>query len=963
MERSPLLNRWSEVDAVFCALLDVPAAERTGYLAACCEGDPELRSAVESLLTASEAADGFLESGGQTPFGPTLGDLAAVIEAEADEGGEGVLPEGGRIGSYRLVRELGRGGSGTVYLAERVDGEFEQRVAIKLLRRGLDTDDILARFRAERQILASLNHPHIARLFDGGATGEGRPYLVMELVEGWPITEYCDARRCTIEERLRLFMQVARAVQHAHLNLIVHRDIKPSNILVTEDGTPKLLDFGIAKLLDDSLGPDRSPHTRPGLRLMTPEYASPEQVRGEPVTTASDAYQLGMLLYRLLAGRRPYRLRGRAPAEIERAFREQEPMPSSVALVREPGAEARGEVAPEELARLRRTDARRLRARLRGDLDTILLRAVQKEPERRYASAGALADDVERYLSGRPVAARPDTRLYRAQKFVGRRPGVVAAGLVVLLSAGAYTGTLQAHADRLEAERNVARQERARAESERDGAESERSRAEAAQAVAEGERNRARSEFERAELEAGRARDAQQSAESARAGTEAERNRAETALRDALIQTGRAEQATTFLASLFRAAQPGSEARGDTVSARTLLVRGAERVRAELADQPEIAVELLWTIGEVQNDLGMRDEARDLLGGVIATSRRLHGSDHAIVAANLARLGRIYLGRRGFREAEVHLEEAVSILRQQQTGDPLVLAGVLTELAAAHRENGNTERAESTLREALEVYRARVPENHIRVWRAKATLARVLRSLDRWDDAERLYRELLTAASVVPDATATDLAGVRNDLAYLLRMKEEYPEAERLYRESLIGTRQGLGPAHRSGQVVAGNLASVLELQGKLAEAEALLLQEVELHRAHFPENHWRIGHSIGTLAGFFRASGQPGAAESWSRRQVGIYEASLGADHAWTLRARSNLAHSLTRLDRTAEAEEHLLAVHETLQKAEMTAQMREAGKATLEGLVDLYTKLGNAEQASRYRLLLDATDRSGSP
>jgi hypothetical protein len=432
---------------VFLNALAVPPPERAAWVRGTCGGEPEVLAEVLSLLEFAEGTDHYLAA------------LAAGVGAPygAERQPQGPGSEGERIGRYHLVREIGRGGMGAVYLAERVDGEFEQRVAIKLLRRGLDTDDILARFRVERQILASLTHPHIARLLDGGATEDGRPYLVMELVQGEPITEYCDANRLTVRERLRLFVQVARAVEHAHGKLIAHRDIKPSNILVTEDGTPKLLDFGIARLLDDTYSGDKSPHTRTGLRLMTPEYASPEQVRGEPVTTASDAYQLGMLLYQLLAGRRPYDLRGLTAQEIERIVAEQDRPSASSMLSTSPTPVDHGDAGPQEIARLRRTEVRGLRARLRGDLDTILLKSVHPDQERRYGSAGDLADDIERHLDGLPILARVPSIRYRAGKFV-RRHRTAAALVAVVVIAAATAGAWEArHTSQVRADRDRAR--------------------------------------------------------------------------------------------------------------------------------------------------------------------------------------------------------------------------------------------------------------------------------------------------------------------------------------------------------------------------------------------------------------------------------------------------------------------------------------------------------------------------
>jgi non-specific serine/threonine protein kinase/serine/threonine-protein kinase len=381
--------------------------------------------------------------------------------------GEGA-PEGARVGPYRLIRELGRGGMGTVLLAVRSDDSFQKRVAIKILKRGTDTDAIVRRFRTERQILASLEHPYIAGLLDGGTTPDGLPYFAMEYVEGQPIDEYCETRQLDTTARLQLFRKICAAVQHAHQNLIIHRDIKPANVLVTADGTPKLLDFGIAKLLNPELGGQTLAPTIAGPQLMTPEYASPEQVRGLPVTTATDVYSLGVLLYELLTGRRPYRITSRNPADIARVVCDSEPLRPSTAVTRvqddSAPADAITEVAVTGAApptstfqRMRTVDTDRLRKRLAGDLDTIVLKALSKEPSRRYASVDQFSEDVRRHLAGLPVIARTDTLGYRAAKFVRRNRTAVAGAVLVALTlvAGTIATAWQAR---------EARRERARAE-------------------------------------------------------------------------------------------------------------------------------------------------------------------------------------------------------------------------------------------------------------------------------------------------------------------------------------------------------------------------------------------------------------------------------------------------------------------------------------------------------------------
>ncbi len=371
--------------------------------------------------------------------------------------------EGRRVGSYEIRGEVGRGGMGTVYRAVRADDAFHKEVALKLVRSGRSSAEVLKRFRAERQILAGLDHPNIARLLDGGATEEGEPYLVMEYVEGHPIDSYCEERALTTSARLTLFRAVCAAVQYAHQNLVVHRDLKPGNILVTEDGVPKLLDFGIAKVLADD--PTEAP-TQTAFPALTPDYASPEQVRAQPVTTASDVYSLGVVLYEVLTGHRPYRVGTPVPAEIVRVVCELEPQKPSTIVRRARTTEATTESATEPAypaAPRPETDDPRLRqlaGELQGDLDTIVLKALRKEPSRRYASAQDLSDDIGRYLEGRPVLARADTLGYRTAKFVRRHKAAVTAASLVFLSlvAGIVATAAQARiaeAHRQRAERHL----------------------------------------------------------------------------------------------------------------------------------------------------------------------------------------------------------------------------------------------------------------------------------------------------------------------------------------------------------------------------------------------------------------------------------------------------------------------------------------------------------------------------
>jgi non-specific serine/threonine protein kinase/serine/threonine-protein kinase len=421
-------DRWQRMNDLFHAAVERDSRERAAYLAEACAGDGSLLADLQRLVHAHERAAAII---GTSVFEHTSGRPAGLDEPSA---------VGRQLGPYKIVREIGRGGMGTVYLAERADHQYAKRVAIKLIKRGMDTDAVVRQFRQERQILANLEHPNIGGLLDGGTTDDHLPYFVMEYVEGMPISEYCETQRLPINDRVRLFRQVCAAVSYAHQHLVVHRDLKPSNIVVTSAGTPKLLDFGIAKVMHPGATGETSP-TFASLRLMTPDYASPEQVHGLPATTLSDVYSLGVVLYELLSGRPPYRFQTRSIQEVAQTLATVEPDKPSQAVIR-------------------RVDS----ARLRGDLDNIVLKAMDKERERRYQSVDQLSDDLERHLHGLPVAARKDTLRDRAAKFVRRNKVAVAAGALVFLTlvAGIAATTWQAH--RARAQEAIAKAEQARAE-------------------------------------------------------------------------------------------------------------------------------------------------------------------------------------------------------------------------------------------------------------------------------------------------------------------------------------------------------------------------------------------------------------------------------------------------------------------------------------------------------------------
>lgn len=448
---------WRDVERVLDQALDLEPKDWPSFLDERCSDQPELRLEVESLLRASRTPDSLLD---QTPR--LVGrDILDEVDVEVDSDG---FEPGRRVDRYEVVRLLGRGGQGSVYLAQRSDGVFDKQVALKVVKRGMVTKEVLTRFRDERQILADLEHANIAGILDGGVTEDGLPFLVMELVEGEPIDEYCDRKLLGVEERLRLFITVCAAVHYAHRNLVLHRDLKPGNILVADDGTVKLLDFGIARVMEPH-GSSYQAMTQAAIPRLTPEYAAPEQVMGTAMTTATDVYALGVVLYELLTGLRPYEIPSRSLMAVQKLILEVDPALPSRAVEEEGVKAAVG--GGESVAAERGMTFTGLRDTLRGDLDAIVMKALEKEPENRYRSAADLMRDVDRYLTGRTVEARPHTRWYRAAKFVRRNTllvGVTAAAFAVLglglagttwqwTEARRQSALRQAEADRAEAAR------------------------------------------------------------------------------------------------------------------------------------------------------------------------------------------------------------------------------------------------------------------------------------------------------------------------------------------------------------------------------------------------------------------------------------------------------------------------------------------------------------------------------
>jgi eukaryotic-like serine/threonine-protein kinase len=774
-----LLRRAEEILFRVAAL---PEGERARVVEQACRGEPALASEVASLLAHAGRLGAFLE---ESALGTDFKLLPAIVRG-------GAAPDdmpGRTVGHWRIERRIASGGMGTVYLAQRADGQFTQRVAIKIVKRGMDSDEILRRFRAERQTLAALDHPNIARLLDGGATETGQPYLVMEYVEGEPIDEFCDRRRLGNVERLRLFLVVCDAVRYAHQNLVVHRDLKPGNILVTADGTPKLLDFGIATVIASG-APAHA--TSAQERRLTPEYASPEQVAGRAVATTSDVYSLGVILYELLTGHRPYQFPTRTPAEIERVVVDGPPAtaPSDVVMRsetrRDPGRSDDTTITPGAVSSARAATPSQLRRRLRGDLDTIVLAALRKEPERRYASVEQLASDLRLHLQGLPVSARKDTFVYRASKFVRRHAvaTTLAALSVLLLAGGVAAFAWQARV----------------ASRQRDEAFVARDQSEAITAFLQ---------------------DMLAAADPAQRGD------------DVTVHEVLDEAASRLDTEL--AAQPLVQAHLLSTIGRTYLTLGlyaeAEReLRQAHAQRLALLGPHHHDVAESMADLAALlyarrsfDEAEALLRGALDIFRDVRGLENADEAKTLSSLGAVLRAQGRLQEAESVQRRSLEIRRAVAGPDSLDVAESLNNLAGVLIGQRRFEDAEPALTEALDIRRARLGEDHPLVAQTIDNLAVLLHHTGALERAEPLYREALALEKELLGESHPDVAVTQHSLAILLLARGDLAGAEELLAASLATREQTLAPD--DARLVMGrlDLAEVLASRGDWDAAEPLL--------------------------------------------------------------------------------------------------------------------------------------------
>jgi serine/threonine protein kinase/Tfp pilus assembly protein PilF len=784
---------------------------------------------------------------------------------------------GDRIGAYRILHTLGVGGMGEVYLAERVDAEFEQKVAIKVvhaesLRRGSQS-----RFKVERQILAQLDHPNIAHLLDGGTLPDGTAYIVMEYVDGVPIDVYCDSNRLDIPARLRLFQTVCAAVHYAHQNLIVHRDLKPSNILVTQTRVPKLLDFGIAKLLDDDrAGPHTVAVTHADLRMLTPDHASPEQVRGEPITTASDVYVLGVLLYKLLTGIGPFVIPSMRLTDIEKAICEKTPPLASHAVG--------PDVATTAAVAARNTSVYRLRRTLQGDLDNIVSKAMHKEPARRYGSSQQMANDIQRYLEGKPVIARRDTVSYRSTKFVQRHWLPVSVGAAMVALTLAFATTMYVESQRIAVERDRAAQLRA-------AAELEKARAQEVSAflvnlfkLSDPSENRGNQVTARELLDSGA-------------------KRLQAALQD------QPETKATLLATV-----------GAVYDSLGQFQEAVPLLQQSLSLQPASAarprVDALLELGRAQLGAGNLSASEAPIEQALHLAQRDHGASSQETGRALWAYGRLRHEQGRFGEAKDLYERALDILEATQA-PAIDVAALLDDLAQAYARDLQWARAKQTYERALDIDRSVLGDDNPRVATHLHNLAVVAQNMGDLRQAESLYRDAIARQERAYGNEHVETARSRGNYGLLLQREGRLTEAEPQLRQALAVALKLYGPDSYNVAYARVSLAMLLHDEGDLKDAENEYRQALAVYDKTLQPNHqWRAS-ALMHLARLLVDRGKAEEALGLSDQALRIWSATSAPTNPGAAQAHAVHAYALAHLGRPRAAADELASAVRVLAQA----------------------------------------------
>ena len=815
------MNATDHVDALhalFGAALEQPAADRAGWVERQCQLHPELADDLRAMLSADAEIGGVLDA--------SLGEVAADLELHRQRSREGE-----RIGPFTLIKLLGKGGMGEVYRADRVEGGFEQTVALKLMRIERIDTTVQARFLLERRILARLTHRHIARFVDGGIEANGEPWFAMEYVAGEPLLDWCNSRSLTIQARLRLLLDVCAAVESAHRYLIIHRDIKPSNVLVDAEGHVKLLDFGIAKLLDDD-GAVEAP-TGTQARWLTPEYATPEQVRGDPVTTATDIHALALLMYELLCGRRAFGSRSSSPFDVQREVLESEPTPMALAL-----RTGTGETAAV-IAHQRGVDAAALATTLRGDVQRIVGKAIRKEPEQRYRSVAAFAEDIRRYLDHRPIEAAGGARVYRARKFLRRRRfGVIAAAIIIIaVLAGLLGTTMQAHRADAQARR---------AEAERRSAVATRDFLIAAFKAAGPDEALGKPVTPRQMIDEG-ARRARASLSTEPAlqveffdalgeiylalGDKAAAERID---RDALAiaqsQFGDDASLTDATRVALASTLVGRNTVDDARAAEAMLLLKTFVTRSETANENRLLrAKALTVLGALQDILNHGDDSQKSFASAVDVARSLGVDREDVVADALVAWGGSEERNKHCPSAIPHFRQALAIRLQRFDPNSHAVSEARHDLALCLDDEGHAVEAETLLRAVEASERVTLGETHPEYANTLNSLATVLIDTGKNAEAEAYLQKALAIFEHNGDTRSDSVAEVLNSLSVLRSYQFDYDTASDLERRALAIWQKGHGPTYDYALVAMLNLAMYRENRGDLegADADFLALRDL----------------------------------------------------------------------------------------------------------------------------------------
>jgi eukaryotic-like serine/threonine-protein kinase len=738
-------ERWEKIGIIFDEALNLSEPERSEFIKSACGDDIEMQNEVKSLIEADSKVPPVLKA--------QAGD-AVNIRSQ-------IIYEGKIIGNYKVIKQIAEGGMGSVFLAERADGQFEQKVALKIIKPGMNSNEIIKRFLSERQILARLQHPNIAKLLDGGLTEDNLPYFTMEYVEGEPISEYCDKNNLSVEERLKIFITVCSAIQYAHHNLVIHRDIKPSNIMIKKDGTVKLLDFGIAKVLsEDTLNEDVN-LTQTGLHVMTPEYASPEQIKGKHVTTSTDIYSLGIVLYELLTGEKVHNIKNYSPLEMEKAICLTQPQkPSS--LIKQ--VQTKDKSKADEISIKRNTLPEKLKKKLAGDLDNICLTALRKEPETRYSSVELFRQDIENFLEERPVTARQSTINYRMKKFVLRHKVAVVFGLLIFLIVTSLTTfyTIQ-----LKHERDAAQ----------------------AEAV-------------------------------------------------------KANEVSGFLKNIFKVSDPYN-ARGDTITARELLDKGAEKINRSLSNQPEVKAELLDLIGQVYLNMGIYNKADSLIK-IGLTIREKYDKKGTDIEKSLNSLSNVYLFKGEYAKAAALLNRVVLLHKSLSQEDDTTYTTTLSNLAWSFYATGKYLKSDSIYIVLINILTKKYGMKNELMLSMMNNLALNYHEEGKYKESDSLFQIALNQEKIVyGNKPHPELSTTLYNYAELLRDKGNFPKAEEMFKSALAMDLKLHGPVNPDVAYSTQGLASFYLAEGHYSEANKLFRRTLEIREKLLGKNHPDVAYAI----------------------------------------------------------------------------------------------------------------------